>query len=1035
MTPERWQKVRGVYEHAASLAVTDRPSYLDTACASDSELRREVESLLSYQERAGSVFLKRPAADLRELAIAEARAPSRIGRRIGVYQIVEEIGHGGMGEVYRGARVDGQYEKQVAVKLVRSGYDSSLILDRFRHERQILATLDHPNIARLLDGGTTGEGTPYLVMELIEGLPIDEYCEQHDLGISERLNLFTQVCSAVQYAHQRLVVHRDLKPSNILVTADGMPKLLDFGIAKILDPSAAAETTLVRPMTPEYASPEQIRGESITTASDVYSLGVVLYHLLVGRSPYRVDVRNATELARAISEIEPERPSTAVARLPLSADGPQAARTPGGDSRLPRTKLRRLLKGDLDNIVLKALRKEPDRRYASADKFEEDIRRHLQGLPVLAAPDSLPYRARKFVQRNKVGVTAAALVLLAIAGAVFVSVRQARIAEQQRRRAEKRFEDVRKLANSLIFEIHDSIETLPGATPSRKLLLNRAVEYLDHLSQDAAGDLNLQRELAWAYQRLATVQGDTTQSNLGQVSAAEESHRKAMALFEAVARANPHNVTDQLNLAMVYRMRAFFDIYMPSGSAEIERALAVTDPLMRSNGDDIEVKNERAEEYFILASIQDAVGDRLKAIDTFGEVLRLRREIFAIKPDYPEIRRKVARASVLLGGQTERFRSRKEGISEMNEGIADYEALAQATKEPAIVRELATSLSRRADAELRGGNFAAAIVDFRRAKELIARPARLDPENRMLQSDIWVAEFELGRALTVSGENAEALPVLVRAFEGYKALKLEDDVGPGPGAMQAWIGEAQAGTHRFAEALKSYQQAAAILSRDEANYDDARCDLAMVQTKIGNMLVRLGKLKEADAEYVKALEKANLPFSLEHTDIPSLYAAAEAYAGRGDVALAEAQTTSRSESRSRLIKDALLHYRDSLDVWKHVPNPAAYGPNGYRARGPGEVTQRLAECEDRLRPGEAIGDAADTSRKGRVDLHRTVDHPDHDLPQRTSREFMTLTRLYRLGHEFEAAPHSINSTEMQSIRGNHFACLAGTGVKSPADTA
>ncbi len=942
MTPERWQQIRGVYEQAASLAVADRPSYLDTACASDWELRREVESLLGYQARAGSAFLQHPAADLLGTAGGEARVPSRIGRRIGVYQIIEEIGHGGMGEVYAAARADGQYEKKVAVKLVRSGYDSSLILDRFRHERQILATLDHPNIARLLDGGTTEEGTPYLVMELIEGSPIDEYCDKLDLGIAERLQLFKQVCAAVQYAHQRLVVHRDLKPSNILVTADAVPKLLDFGIAKILDPSARAETTLVRPMTPAYASPEQIRGESITTASDVYSLGVVLYRLLSGRSPYRVDARNPTELARAITEIEPERPSTAIARPILPPHASQSAQTSSGDPRLSVGKVRRLLKGDLDNIVLKALRKEPDRRYASADKLEEDIERHLQGLPVLASPDSLFYRTRKFVQRNKVGVSAAALVLLAIAGAVFVSVRQARIAEQQRRRAEKRFEDVRKLANSLIFEIHDSIETLPGATPSRKLLLNRAVEYLDNLSQDAAGDLNLQRELAWAYQRLATVQGDTTQSNLGQVSAAEKSHRKAMALFEAVARANPQNVADQLNLAMAYRMRAFFDIYMPSGSAEIERALAVTDPLIRANRDDIEVKNERAEEYLILASIQDARGDRLKAIETFGEVLRLRREILAANPDYPQIRRKVAKAAVLLGEQTGRFRSRKEGIAEMNEGIADYEALAKATAEPAIIRELATSLSRRADAELASGDSPAALADFRRAKELIARPARLDPENQMLQSDVWVAEFELGRALAASGKHAQALPILVRALAGYKALKLEDDVGPGPVAMQAWIGEAQAGTHRFAEALKSYQQAAAILARDEGNYDDARCDLAMLQTKIGNMFVRLGKLKEADAEYGKALEKARLSFSLEHMDIPSLYAAAEAYAGMGDVAWAQAQRASRPELRSRLTRDAVVDYRKSLDLWKHVPSPAAYGPNGYMARNPNEIIARLS---------------------------------------------------------------------------------------------
>lgn len=971
MTPERWQQIRGIYEQAAGLDVNDREQFLENACGSDPELRGEVESLLGYEDRAGSVFLNRPAADLLGVAVATAPVPSRIGRRIGVYEILDQIGHGGMGEVYRAARVDGQYEKQVAIKLVRSGYDSSLVLQRFCYERQILASLDHPNIARLLDGGTTDEGIPYLVMELIQGLPIDEYSNQRDLGIPERLKLFTQVCAAVQYAHQRLVVHRDLKPSNILVTPDGVPKLLDFGIAKILDPAAGPETTLVRPMTPEYASPEQIRGEPITTASDVYSLGVVLYRLLTSRSPYPVDGRNPSELARAISEVEPERPSTA-ARMPIT-EAPQQ----DGEPHDPAARFRRLLKGDLDNIVLKALRKEPARRYVSVDKLEEDVRRYQQGLPVLAAPDSLLYRTRKFVYRNRVGVTAAALVLVAIATAVGVSVRQARIADQQRRRAEKRFEDVRKLANSLIFEIHDSIEALPGATPSRKLLLNRAVEYLDNLSLDAAGDLNLQRELAWAYERLATVEGDTSQSNLGQVGAAEESHRKAMALFEAVAKANPDNVTDQLNLAMTYRMRAFFDIYVPSGGVEIQRALAVSDPLMHTHGEKLEVKNERAEEYFILASIQNAVGDRLKAIDTFREMLGLRQEILSAEPDYPQIRGKVARSTVLLGEQIARFRSRPEGILLMSTGIAQYETLAKSTGEPSVVRELATSLSLRADGELMGGDYRAALTDFRRAKQLLAHPAKLDPENKMLQSDVWVGEFEIGRALAVSGKNAEALPILVRAFDGYKSLKLEDDVGPGPAAMQAWIGEAQAGNQHYAEALNSYQNAVAIMSKDEGNYDDAGCDLAMLATKIGNMFAKLGRWKEADAEYAKAIEKARISFSLEHMDIPSLYAAAEAYGGRGDIAVAQARQAHDLDSRSHWLEAARIGYRKSLDIWKHVPSPARYGPNGYLARDPDEVAQRLAECQNAIRasaPPSLISRAGPAANpppsKGRIQKSR-----------------------------------------------------------------
>lgn len=314
MRPERWQQVREILASAMALPGAERSAYLDKTCAEDRELRSEVESLLDSHDQAGSVFLNRPAADLNSVLAGAGPRSNWIGRRIGVYQIEAEIGHGGMGEVYRAVRADGQFKKQVAIKLVRGGYDTAAVLERFLHERQILASLDHPNIARLYDGGTTEEGLPYLVMELIEGTPIDRYCEERELPVNERLRLFTQVCAAVQFAHQRLVIHRDIKPSNILVTADGIPKLLDFGIAKILDPAAKAETTLVRPMTPEYASPEQVRGETITTATDIYSLGVVLYRLLTGHSPYPENTRTPLELARVICEVEPTKPSSAIAR-------------------------------------------------------------------------------------------------------------------------------------------------------------------------------------------------------------------------------------------------------------------------------------------------------------------------------------------------------------------------------------------------------------------------------------------------------------------------------------------------------------------------------------------------------------------------------------------------------------------------------------------------------------------------------------------------------------------------------------------------
>jgi serine/threonine protein kinase len=507
MNPERWERVKQLVGDAMTLEARERESFVDRICQGDSELQREVRSLLSFHDQAGTDFLNGSPVDLEHgTSATQARAQRQ---RIGPYAITEEIGRGGMGEVYRAVRADGQYTKEVAIKLVQGG--SGALLERFRNERQILASLDHPNIARLHDGGSTDGGVPYLVMELIEGIRIDEYCEQHRLSVNERLRLFLQVCDAVQFAHQRLIIHRDLKPGNILVTADGVPKLLDFGIAKIVEvepegSQGESTLTLFRLLTPQYASPEQVRGEPITTASDVYSLAVVLYELLTGRSPYPKASSAPHEAARAACEYEPLKPSTVV------RSGKNLAHTSNDDSGkeyvVAPDKLRRQLKGDLDNIVLKALRKEPQRRYASVEQFAADIRRNLAHLPIVARKDTAGYRASKFVTRHKAGVTAGAAVALILLAGLVITMRQARIAE-------RRFNDVRSLANSLIFDVHDSIKELPGSTPARKIIVDRALQYLNVLAQESAGDVGLQRELAAAYEKVGSVQGDYLENNLG----------------------------------------------------------------------------------------------------------------------------------------------------------------------------------------------------------------------------------------------------------------------------------------------------------------------------------------------------------------------------------------------------------------------------------------------------------------------------------------------------------------------------------------
>jgi serine/threonine protein kinase/tetratricopeptide (TPR) repeat protein len=438
METKRWRQIEDLFQAALDCESVRREAFLDSACGHDTSLRQEVESLLASYDK-GS-FTETPAFVEGLKLLEERDERSLAGQNIGPYKVIRKLGQGGMGAVYLATRADQAFQKQVAIKLIKRGQDTDDVIRRFRAERQILASLEHPNITRLLDGGTTEDGLPYFVMEYIQGQPIDAYCDSNNLDIAQRLKLFQRVCSAVHFAHQNLVIHRDIKPGNILVTSEGVPRLLDFGIAKLLavEPSFADRTvTMARRMTPLSASPEQVRGGNITTASDVYSLGVLLYKLLTGHSPYCLTGRSSEEFERAICLEDPEKPSAEIDRV--EATGSDGAITPQSVSETREgtpDKLRRRLRGDLDNIVLMALRKEPQRRYSSVLQFSEDIRRHLEGLPVLARRDTPGYRAGKFIGRHKTGVAAAVLIFLSLTTGIFATLRQARLARAERDRAQ-----------------------------------------------------------------------------------------------------------------------------------------------------------------------------------------------------------------------------------------------------------------------------------------------------------------------------------------------------------------------------------------------------------------------------------------------------------------------------------------------------------------------------------------------------------------------------------------------------------------------
>ena len=573
MTAGRWQEVREILFAASQIDPAERERYLADRCGEDVSLRSEVEELLSA------------VRDSREFL-----EPAAVGSQaqIGPYRILDEAGHGGMGVVYRALR-GGDYQQIVAIKLVRAELATQLITERFRLERQTLALLNHPNIARLLDGGTTSDGLPYLVMEWIDGAPIDQYCREHALHTRQRLELFLGVCEAVAYAHRNLVVHRDLKPSNILIMGEGQPKLLDFGIAKVFgdDEQARSSTLLlagVHALTPEYASPEQVRQEPVTTAADVYSLGAVLYELLTGAPPHRLEAHTPAAIERAVCE--------SVAPPASSAAG--AAGVP-----------RRDLRGDLDNILAKALEKDPARRYPNVDEFSADLRRHLDCRPVLARPASWTYRAARFTRRNKLLAASSAIVLVALAGGFSVALWQAHRAHVQQELAEQRFELARHLAGSVLYEFHDGIRDLQGSLKVQQLVLTRSLEYLDKLAATARASPSLQRDLANGYERVAELAGRPGSSNLGRNRYAIQSLRKALQLRQQVLATDPKSMELRRELARTHR--AFVNLEGIPVSEIVEHATASTaivEQLRRESPGDKQIQNDLAvSEYGMAMSL------------------------------------------------------------------------------------------------------------------------------------------------------------------------------------------------------------------------------------------------------------------------------------------------------------------------------------------------------------------------------------------------------------------------------------------------
>jgi eukaryotic-like serine/threonine-protein kinase len=812
MDSERWQQIKTILEKALETAPDARNQYLKAACGGDPELRREVEDLLVFEEPETNLLEKNAFSILTEDAPLKTQK-SLLGSQIGRYRIIDELGAGGMGAVYLAERADGTFHQRVALKLIRRAIVSDFVLRRFVNERQILASLDHPNIAHLIDGGTTEDDLPYFVMEYVRGENIVEFAKNHNLSLEERLDLFRKVCAAVSFAHRNLVIHRDLKPSNIFVTEDGTPKLLDFGIAKLLKTETVDETATQHfVFTPEYASPEHIRGENLTTATDIYSLGVILFELLTGTRPFAFDGKNLAEVIQTVTRAAPPAPS-AVKNSKFKIQNSKT-RELNPKSQVPNPKA---LRGDLDNIVLKALKKEPERRYSSVEQFSEDIRRFLRGLPVAARSDTLRYRAEKFVSRNPLVVAALLIALTALLGGIFVAGYQARLANIERARAERRFNDVRRLANSFIFEVNEKIEESP--IKARELLVARAVEYLDNLAAEAEGDDSLQAELAAAYEKIGEVQNRGFSSGTGNTSGALENHRKALRIREKLFSSAPKNLPHSLSLASSYLRIADLSVTVGETATALEnyqKAVTTIETARHNNPQEADVRHHLALAFAKLGQGILRSGSISKSLEYYEKATTISKELAAENPSDARFQRHVS-------------------------VYKQYSAYAL----------------------LEMGHETAALDHFSEAFEIERRISQNDPENVQNRRNLSIVKLWMGIALRKLGRYDESLRYQRKALEVQQTLYDSDKLNVGDVNALAdcylelgWTfsesGSQPKAVEHLEKAIALYESVARI---DTANLSVLR-QIAFTRRHLGDAVAKTKNIALANRIYEKALRES-----------------------------------------------------------------------------------------------------------------------------------------------------------------------------------